>query len=1175
MTLSSLTKSSTKPLEPPPLTLPLTFLPPQTRIIFFTASIISILNGLTYPALAWVFSDSFSKLSSLNMNSINELALTFFFIGLVAFILSLLQNTLLEHVSNQTHIYSNARFFRALISQDSSYYDTHSLQNYSEPSYTLSKSIGRTYGELLQFMATIICGFAYSFYESWKTSLFVMCCVPLMSVCMIWLMRLNTSEGERKNRCYEKASVVAGKTLMNVRTVGSLNCIREFLKEYEKATEWTYRASIRPLYHIGLANGLMLSSFIILYLLLTLVGSYLIYDQVSRSGCDPTSVFSHACHISGKSVLGSMLGIAFAGQGLSQVSKSLECWMEGRNAGGIIMEVMERCVGGKNCGERVVDLSNNKDEKGEEANDEENSGIMIAILPEYKIDVLGKGGSKPSLNGPIVFQNISFSYPTRPYTHIFDSLSLEITPNTSTAIVGPSGSGKSTLFSLLIRHYDVTSGHIYINDVNITDINVQHLRRNIGYVMQEPQLLEGSVEENIKGGLNVDQEELERVMRMSHCEELRNVSGGLSGGQKQRICIGRVLLRKGEILLLDEATSALDSQSELLLQDTFSSLTSSSSQTIVIIAHRLTTIRQCSEIIFMDKGNVMERGSHDELMQKNGFYKKLVEIQYKNLKNGHVTIENETDISETIEPMNDISENQDHQNDVIPYHESLEVPIHHPEFLQDNSQISFQNICFSYPTRPNTVVLKNFNLNIYPNETLALVGPSGCGKSTIASLLERFYNVQSGTIRINNTNIVSMKLHDLRDMLGYVPQEATLFQESIKKNVMYGKKGATMEDVEEACQMANIDGVIQGFEKGYETLCGDSGLQLSGGQKQRIAIARALIKHPKILILDEATSALDSHSESIVQATLDKLIASQKCTIIIIAHRLSTIINANRIAYINNGHVMEIGSHDELMRKNGCYKKLVDIQKYNHGVDVLSLKQSHDTHVDNQDTTNTTINYLAELEEDAKSHINSSKARKLALKDWKPIVMGSIGALLTGGVYPAWGVMFGLMIELLFHPVMKCSEETVSLLGPYETCSAYWRNESSYMKAMSEELSIYWSLVLVACIVGHVMVFVGYGMASERLNKRVRDGVFKGCVRQEIGFFDKIPVTTLLTQLQSDSAKIHAFSGQPIRIFLINVSSVLCGLLIAFIYAWPFALVAIAIIPLMGFATAMEGVILL
>jgi ATP-binding cassette subfamily B (MDR/TAP) protein 1 len=184
--------------------------------------------------------------------------------------------------------------------------------------------------------------------------------------------------------------------------------------------------------------------------------------------------------------------------------------------------------------------------------------------------------------------------------------------------------------------------------------------------------------------------------------------------------------------------------------------------------------------------------------------------------------------------------------------------------------------------------------------------------------------------------------------------------------------------------------------------------------------------------------------------------------------------------------------------------------------------------------------------------------------------MGSIGALLTGGVYPAWGVMFGLMIELLFHPVMKCSEETVSLLGPYETCSAYWRNESSYMKAMSEELSIYWSIVLVACIVGHVMVFVGYGMESERLNKRVRDGVFKGCVRQEIGFFDKIPVTTLLTQLQSDSAKIHAFSGQPIRIFLINVSSVLCGLLIAFIYAWPFALVAIAIIPLMGFATAME-----
>ncbi|KAJ7973147.1 ABC transporter B family protein [Quillaja saponaria] len=491
-------------------------------------------------------------------------------------------------------------------------------------------------------------------------------------------------------------------------------------------------------------------------------------------------------------------------------------------------------------------------------------------------------------------------------------------------------------------------------------------------------------------------------------------------------------------------------------------------------------------------------------------------------------------------------------------------------------EIELKDVYFSYPARPEEQIFNGFSLRIPSGTTAALVGQSGSGKSTVISLIERFYDPQAGEVLIDGINLKDLQLKWIRGKIGLVSQEPVLFASSIKDNIAYGKDGATIEEIRAAAELANAAKVIDKLPQGLDTMVGEHGTQLSGGQKQRIAIARAILKDPRILLLDEATSALDAESERIVQEALDRIMINR--TTVVVAHRLSTVRNADMIAVIHRGKMVEKGSHSELIKDpNGAYSQLIRLQE---------VKKESEQAADDQDITEISMESFRkssqgmslqrsisrgssgagnssrhsfsvafglptgvnvpdpELEEAESKERPQVPLRRLAYLN-KPeipaLLIGAVAATINGVIFPIYGILISSAIKTFFEPPHEMKKDTN-----------------------------FWALMFVTLGIVSFLVIPTQGyffaVAGCKLIERIRRLCFEKVVHMEVGWFDEPEHSSGIigARLSADAATVRALVGDALGQLVQNIATAIAGLVIAFVASWQLAFIILVLLPLIG-----------
>ncbi|KAF5475222.1 hypothetical protein F2P56_007052 [Juglans regia] len=507
--------------------------------------------------------------------------------------------------------------------------------------------------------------------------------------------------------------------------------------------------------------------------------------------------------------------------------------------------------------------------------------------------------------------------------------------------------------------------------------------------------------------------------------------------------------------------------------------------------------------------------------------------------------------------------------------------------LEDiKGEIELKDVYFRYPARPDVQIFSGFSLYVPSGKTVALVGQSGSGKSTVIGLVERFYDPDAGEVLIDGVNLKQLQLRWIREKIGLVSQEPNLFTTTIKENIAYGKENATMEEIRTAIELANAAKFIDKLPKGLDTMVGEHGTQLSGGQKQRIAIARAILKNPRILLLDEATSALDAESERIVQDALVNIMSNR--TTLVVAHRLTTVRNADIIAVVHQGKLVEQGTHEKLIRDpDGAYSQLVSLQegaKKEENVKITTANKTHTSFFDVDKTVESlgsqrfslgrsisrgssgssrrssfTINYALpggpitmletdEITEDfERKEIDVGKRQKVSIKrlaylnktEIPVLLVGSVAAAIQGVIFPIFGLLLSSAISMFFEPPSQLRKD-----------SRFWA-------------LVYLALGCIALVAIPVQNYF-FGIAGGKLIERIRSLTFEKVVHQQISWFDDPANSSgaVGARLSTDASTVRSLVGDALAQIVQNIATVIAGIIIAFTANWILAFIILAVLPL-------------
>uniref|UniRef100_A0ACD5URQ8 Uncharacterized protein n=1 Tax=Avena sativa TaxID=4498 RepID=A0ACD5URQ8_AVESA len=483
-------------------------------------------------------------------------------------------------------------------------------------------------------------------------------------------------------------------------------------------------------------------------------------------------------------------------------------------------------------------------------------------------------------------------------------------------------------------------------------------------------------------------------------------------------------------------------------------------------------------------------------------------------------------------------------------------------------KIVFKDVHFTYPSRPDTRVLNGVNLTISEGATVGLVGGSGSGKSTLIALLQRFYSPDSGEISLDGHDIGTLNVEWLRSQIGLVSQEPVLFATTIKENILFGNETASMKQIVAAAKMANAHDFVTKLPQGYDTHVGQFGTQMSGGQKQRIAIARALIRDPKILLLDEATSALDSESERTVQDALDR--ASVGRTTVIVAHRLSTLRKADTIVVLDSGRVVEVGSHEELLGgEGGVYAKMFHLQNSS----VPRQEERHQQSVVENEEINLTPFHSVEIMSPASERRASprrsfwsfesaaveeghpaadsvaaarprkpSQLRLLKMNrpEWKQGLLGCAGAVIFGAVLPLYSYSLGSLPAV------------------------YYLGDAALIRAKTKVFSLAFLAIATVCITANIVQHYNFAVMGERLTERVRDQMLAKILSFEVGWFDEDDNSSaaVSARLATQASKVRSLVGDRMSLLVQASATATLGFALALSVSWRLASVMMAMQPL-------------